>query len=196
MTDRSDTELLRAWADGDREAGAELFDRWFPAISGFFRTKVAGGAGLDVQDDLVQSTFTACIESSATFRAEGTFRSWLFGIAYNVLRRHWERSRRDARIDFGTVSLHDLAPGAPSVLDLDARRARLLHAMRRLPLQLQTALELYYWESMSAAEIARTLELPEGTVRTRLRRARGLLAARLAEDGAPADLLPPSPDPD
>lgn len=195
MTDTDDTELLRAWGEGDREAGAELFDRWFPAISGFFRTKVAGDAGLDVQDDLVQSTFTECLRARASFRGEGTFRSWLFGIAYNVLRRHWERSRRDARIDFGTVSVHDLSPGAASVLDLDARRARLVDAMRRLPVELQTALELYYWESMGAPEIARALELPEGTVRTRLRRARALLATRLADDGATADLLPPDRDP-
>lgn len=195
MGDRADVELFAAWAGGDAHAGAELFDRWFQPISAFFRTKVAASAGLHVQDDLVQTTFATCLEARESFRGEGSFRSWLFGIAYNVLRRHWERTHRDARVDFGTVSLHDLAPGAPSLLDADARRAQLLGAMRHLPLQLQVALELYYWESMTAAEIGRALEIPEGTVRTRLRRGRSLIAERLADDGVGVDALAALPEP-
>ena len=60
-------------------------------------------------------------------------------------------------------------------------------ALRRIPLELQVALELYYWEGMAGPELAAALDLPEGTVRTRLRRGRQLVREQLTELGAPAD---------
>ncbi|MBL4683282.1 MAG: sigma-70 family RNA polymerase sigma factor [Nannocystaceae bacterium] len=170
-----DTELLARWTGGDTEAGGILFDRYFAAIARFFRNKVADS--LAVQDDLVQSTFTACLESSARFRGEGSFRSFLFSIAYNVLRRHYEHRRRDARVDFGSVSVHDLAKGASSLLAEHAELALLTDALRRLPVQLQTAIELHYWEGASMVEIGAVLQWPTGTVKSRLRRARAQLRA-------------------
>jgi RNA polymerase sigma-70 factor (ECF subfamily) len=57
----------------------------------------------------------------------------------------------------------------------------LLHALRRLPMDHQITLELYYWENLSGSELAEVLEVPEGTVRGRIRRAKTLLEASLAE---------------
>ena len=175
----SDAELLAQWADGERRAGAELFDRYFGPISRFFRHKVSGT--LQEQDDLVQTTFTSCLSAAPRFRGEGSVRSFLFSIAYNVLRRHYEHRARDARVDFGTVSIHDLAPRPSTALGRKAEVAVLIAAMRRLPVELQTALELHYWEETTVAEIAVVLELPVGTVKSRLRRARTLLAALVTE---------------
>ena len=165
--------MLAQWAAGDRQAGAELFDRYFSAISRFFRHKVSGT--LQEQDDLVQATFTACLSAAPRYRAEGSVRAFLFSIAYNVLRRHYDNRARDARVDFGTVSIHDLAPGPSTAMGRQAEIAILIAAMRKLPVELQTALELRYWEETTVAEIAVVLELPVGTVKSRLRRARTLL---------------------
>ena len=55
----------------------------------------------------------------------------------------------------------------------------MLHALRAIPIDLQIALELFYWEKLSAPELAEVLEIPEGTVRSRLRRAREALEQRL-----------------
>lgn len=178
-TPESDAEVLAQWAAGDRRAGAELFDRYFAAISRFFRHKVSGT--LQEQDDLVQATFTACLSAAPRYRGEGSVRSFLFSIAYNVLRRHYEHRARDARIDFGTVSIHDLAPGPATAVGRKAEVAVLIAAMRRLPVELQTALELHYWEETTVAEVALVLELPVGTVKTRLRRGRALLAEQLQQ---------------
>ena len=65
----------------------------------------------------------------------------------------------------------------------------LLEGLRRIPVELQVALELHYWEQMSDAEIARALDMPLGTAKSRIRRARQLLGERMAELAAsPAEL--------
>jgi len=181
-----DHELHRRWLDGDLTAGAALFDRYFDPITRFFRHKI-GAASTAVHDDLIQTTFTTCVEVRERFRGEGSFRSYLFGIAYNVLRRHLEQRARDIQLDLGTASLQDLAPGVATRAGERAEQALLHTALRALPVDLQLALELFYWESMSAREIGEILRIPEGTVRSRVRRARTLLRERLAalaDDGA------------
>ena len=75
-------------------------------------------------------------------------------------------------------SAADLAAG-PSTLFGKRREERLLlEALRRIPLDSQVVLELYYWEEMSAAQTAAVLDLPEGTVRGRVKRAKDLLQPR------------------
>ncbi|MCA9682084.1 MAG: RNA polymerase subunit sigma-70, partial [Myxococcales bacterium] len=66
MSDRStDAELFESWSRGDARAGSELFDRHFAAIARFFRNKVTHDF-----EDLIQQTFTACLEARANFRRE------------------------------------------------------------------------------------------------------------------------------
>jgi predicted RNA polymerase sigma factor len=65
----------------------------------------------------------------------------------------------------------------------------LLQALRRIPMDHQIVLELYYWERMTAAEVARVLDVPEGTARTRIRRAKQLLEEQMARLVADKQLL-------
>jgi RNA polymerase sigma-70 factor (ECF subfamily) len=178
-----DASLLRRWADGDRAAGGELIDRWFVPIGRFFRNKVADD--LAVQDDLVQATFAALLEAAPRYRGEGSFRAFLFSIAFNMLRKHYDRGRRDAVIDFGATSVHDLGKGPFSQLAERGDHALVLAALRELPIALQTALELSIWEGLTAAEIGIATGEPEGTIKTRLRRAKALLREKV--EAATAD---------
>lgn len=172
----SDDALLAAWREGDNGAGEQLFDRYFATLTRFFRNKG------DAVDDLIQSTLLGLLESHARYRGEGSFRSFVFGVAYNTLRGHYRRAARDAdRLDFGVTSLFDLADGPSGVLaDVEEQRL-VLQALRRIPIEHQVLLELYFWEPLSAAEIAAAMDLPEGTVRTRIRRAKALLRTAIAE---------------
>jgi RNA polymerase sigma-70 factor (ECF subfamily) len=170
----TDEQLVDAWRGGDDGAGEELFDRHYDTIVRFFRNKVG-----DRLDDLVQATFMAILEAPGAYRGEGSFRGYLFGVAYNVLRRHFRDARRDQKLDPAVTSVHALGVAASVALDRDREHRRLLEALRRIPIEHQTLLELYYWESLSASAIAGVLEVPEGTVRTRLRRARSLLEQEL-----------------
>ena len=179
----TDAELLAAWRAGDATAGQRLFDRYFDPLYRFFRHRTRDGA-----QDLVQRTFLACLEGLETFRGEGSFRGWLYGIARKQLLRHWRERRREERLDFGSVSLADLE--TPSrVLGGAEEQRLLLEALRRLPLDLQIAVGLHYWERLSGPEIAQALEIPQGTVRSRLRRARERLREQLEALATSAEVL-------
>lgn len=168
-------DLLGRWRDGDRAAGGVLFERHFGVVARFFRNKVADGGA-----DLIQRTFLDAMTAVANYRGEGTFRGFLLGVAQNVLRHHYRsQARHDDRIDFGTVSVFDLGPGAHTLVAKRCEERVLLEALRRLPIEHQIVLELYFWENLSAAEIGQAIGAPEGTVRTRVRRAKQLLEALL-----------------
>jgi RNA polymerase sigma factor (sigma-70 family) len=164
-----DAELFERWCAGDERSGATLFDRHFSAMSRFFRNKVA-----DEFEDLVQQTFTACLESRDRFRRDSSFRTYLFAIANNVLRNHY-RSRQRDRVDLTDVSAHDLAPGPSTVVAKAREQKLLLESLRRIPIELQVILELYYWEDMTAKAIGEVVGDSEYTVRNRLRRGKELL---------------------
>jgi RNA polymerase sigma factor (sigma-70 family) len=166
---RSDAELFERWCGGDERSGAELFDRHFAGISRFFRNKVT-----DEFEDLVQQTFTACLESRDRFRQDSSFRTYLFAIANNILRNHY-RSRRRDRVDLTEVSAYDLAPGPSTVVAKVREQQLLLESLRRIPVELQVILELFYWEGMTAKAIGEVVGESEYTVRNRLRRGKELL---------------------
>jgi RNA polymerase sigma factor (sigma-70 family) len=162
-----DDELLHAWRAGDAHAGSQLFERHVQLLVRFFRNKVDRGV-----EDLIQTTFLACMESQHRFEGRGEFRSFLLGIARHKLLQHYQAERTMREIDFGNESVADLAPGISTALGQRAEEELLLQALRSIPLDLQVLLELYCWESMTAREIAEALALPEGTVRSRIRSAR------------------------
>jgi RNA polymerase sigma-70 factor (ECF subfamily) len=171
----ADRELLAAWRGGDKEAGIRLFERHYDSVACFFRNKVSGSI-----DDLVQNTFLGCVESLQRFREDSSFRTYLFGIAKHLLYEHYRVSRRDAgRFDVQVMSSADLSPGAGTLIVERQEEELLLLALRHIPVEHQVLLELYYWESQRAQDIAELLGVPEGTVRTRLRRAKQLLAVQL-----------------
>lgn len=170
-----DRELLDAWARGDRRAGNQLFQRHFEALYRFFHAKVPGGV-----DDLIQRTFLALVERAADLSPTAELRPYLFGIARHILYRRFREERRDGRyFDPLQTSAADLG-GSPSALADQREQLRLLHAaLLAIPVEHQIVLELYFWEEMSAAQIAVVLEVPEGTIRSRIRKAKDLLRAAL-----------------
>lgn len=177
MTGGDDHALLAAWQGGDEAAGAELFRRYYAQVLRFFRSKVGPQA-----PDLVQRCFLGCLEARARIREGANFRSFLFGVARNVLLMHFRGSRRDRdHIDFTQRSAEDLGASPTSILAREREAQLLLQALRSIPLEYQIVLELYYWEGLNSREIADMDDTPEPTIRTRLRRAKLRLEQRLAE---------------
>lgn len=184
-TPEDEFELLKRWqagGDGSGRAGEILFDRYFPAIARFFQSKCT-----DAVEDLVQETFLAV--QKARDRIEKTsFRNYLFGTAHNVLRVHLRRRHED-RFDSRQMSVADLDPGMSSMIAATDEQRVLQLALQRVPLDDQIVLELRFWEGMTGPEIAEVLELPEGTVRTRLRRSLQRLEQTIAQIEASPELL-------
>jgi RNA polymerase sigma factor (sigma-70 family) len=167
----SDHQLLLAWRGGDRRAGSVLFDRHFASLRRFFHNKACNESEVE---ELIQRTFTAGVESAERFRGDASFKTWLLAIARNILREWIRESLREGadEHEVDEVSSERRGPGLSSRLDVQREHKLLLAALRRLPLESQLLLELFYWEELTAAELAEVLGVPEGTVRTRLRKAK------------------------
>ncbi len=180
VSDEDDFALLSRWRDGDRSAGEQLFQRQFAHLYRFFASKCDG----DI-DELVQSTLIACLNAREQFRADATFKAYMFTVARHELYKYLRTRRRDQeRLDFSTVSVADLATTVGTRIARDQAHRRLLDALRELPVEQQTLLELYYWEDLDIATLATIFDAPPPTIRTWLYRARQQLKDRLDADEA------------
>jgi RNA polymerase sigma factor (sigma-70 family) len=170
-----DLQLFELWQRGDRSAGNSLFGRHFKGLYRFFANKVQ-----DDIDELIQETFLACVSSRDRFRKKSSFRTYLFTIARNELYTYLQRRKRSQDLlDFGVTSLMDMGISPTGRFDHNHRNNLLLQALRSLPLEQQVLLELYYWEEMSTAELAETLDIAIDAVKARLFRARNTLRKNL-----------------
>ncbi len=166
-----DLGLLARWREGDRAAGEALFERHFESLYRFFRNKCQGPDC----DELVQATLLACLDAQQQFRGHANFRTFLFGIARNKLYRYYRDRKRDDGLALSVTSVADLITTPGTVLARDQAHRTLLAALRELPVEQQTLLELHYWEEMDTVELAVVFEVPAATIRTWLFRARGKL---------------------
>jgi RNA polymerase sigma-70 factor (ECF subfamily) len=182
----SDEELLEAWCGGNRNAGETLLRRHFDPLLAFFRRKLDDPG---VVADLVQRTMLATLRGREGFRADASFRSWLFAIARNELFHELRRMKKHPElVDFGEVSVAELSGMGPNTMLGKLQNARLLlEALRRIPLDLQIAIELTYWEGLSATEVAAVLDIKVGTVKSRIRLAREKLQKAMLELGSAVD---------
>jgi len=182
-TDRvPDAELLRQAAAGDARAFTELFRRRHPDV---FRFVLHLTGSVEIAEDVVQDVFMVVVRDGARYDAgRATVAAWLCGIARNLVRQRLERDRRLTPVDFAD-------DGEPSAIDNGAvdplaglLRAERIETLRRavqaLPLPYREAVVLCDLQEMSYEEAAAVVGCPVGTVRSRLHRARTMLAARPA----------------
>jgi RNA polymerase sigma-70 factor (ECF subfamily) len=175
--DRADDELLAAWRDGDRTAADVLVQRHIASLYRFFEPRVGSHTA-----DLVQRTFMAAVEARDRVEDGLRFRAFLFGIARNLLLMHQRSAARKGRvIDDEPITGVDLGPTPSRVASLRQQQSLLLRALRRLPLDMQITLELFYWEELSRTEIAAVLGVEANTIKSRLQRARTQLKDLICE---------------
>lgn len=165
--DARDLELLARWRAGDTRAGSQLLKRHFATLHRFFSSKAH-----DHVEDLIQQTFEACVHARDSFRGDASFRAYLFGLARGQLHEYLRKHRRRASIDFTTTSVMDMRLSPSGALAQHEQGRLLSSALQRVPIDQQIALELKYWEDLSAPEIAQVLGIPENTVYSRLNRAK------------------------
>ena len=146
----------------------------------------------DDAEDLVQETLVRAISGSRTFRPNGDLRSWLFGILHNVhvngVRREQVRARGASAIE--AMAYGQLPPNQPDHVEL----TRTIEAFSTLPDEQRRVLTLVAVEGMSYQEAARQLDIPLGTLMSRLARGREALRVEMGHremgqrDRAPAAL--------
>jgi RNA polymerase sigma-70 factor (ECF subfamily) len=135
----------------------------------------------DAADDLVQDTLQRALEKWRLWQRERDLRPWLFSIMHNL---HVDGRRRDHRVDFRDDD--DLPLPVQRAEQQDGLELRdLERALALLPVDQREVLLLVGLEELSYAEVARALQIPQGTVMSRLSRARIRLKALLAGEAAP-----------
>jgi len=171
-----DLALLAGWRAGDQAAGQALFERHFASLYRFFQNKV------DDTDELVQATLLACLHAKDQFRGDASFRTYLFSIARNKLYRYLRDRRRSIIVDVSSTSVAEVVTTLRTVIARDQAHRALLDALRALPIDQQTLLELYYWEELDTHELADVFEVRVGTIQTWLFRARARLRELLVHN--------------
>jgi RNA polymerase sigma-70 factor (ECF subfamily) len=136
---------------------AELFERYHEAV--FRHITLMLGRDRTAVDDVAQETWLRIHRGLKAFEGRSGFYAWACRIASNEVKRWWERNRRP------TV----MGP-EPSVDPREGiERDDLVHqALQRIPEEMRQTLLLYLWEGFSVAEVAHALDVPEGTVKSRL----------------------------
>jgi RNA polymerase sigma-70 factor (ECF subfamily) len=181
IAEMSDEALLAACGTGDASALGALFDRFHVAVYRF-----AGRLPITddlARDDLVQATFLEVRRAARSFHGTSSVKTWIFGVAANVA-RHTLRAERRRRVHQARYC--EQLTAAPELLDAQLERrkllARIAEALAALPADQQIAFILCDLEQLPGVEVARVLEIPEGTLWRRLHTARKTV--RLAIDKA------------
>lgn len=179
-----DHRLLELWQAGDARAGEALVERYFHPLYSFFQTKLDTEA-----DELVQTTFLACLAAKDRFRRDSTFRTFLYGIAKNQLYAALRGKGKAGRnVELDASSIMDLVSTPRTKLSRNQDYERLVARLRSLPVEQQTLLELHYWSDVGIGELAAIFETPEVTIRSRLHRARNALRELLQADAATSEV--------
>jgi RNA polymerase sigma-70 factor (ECF subfamily) len=165
----TDEQLMLDVQRGLREAFEQLFDRYRAPLWRFFRRRVADAAKAE---ELAQDTFVAVLQGARRYEPRAPFRSYLFGIAYNILLA--ERRKASNR----PVERLDIEPAAPVLGDLE-EEMWVRGALGELDADDREMLMLREYEQLSYQEIADLKQMPLNTVRSRLFRARMALKAKL-----------------
>jgi RNA polymerase sigma factor (sigma-70 family) len=178
----SDVQVIAA-SRSEPHAFAIIFDRHYDAVHRYLARRV----GADLADDLAAEAFTDAFDFRARFDTARTdARPWLFGIATNLLRHHLRsearRLRAYARVD-RPPDIHEADGVIEARLDAERAGPMLAAALAQLSTDERDVLLLYAWADLRYEEIAEALQIPIGTVRSRLNRARGRLRELIGRSG-------------
>ena len=162
---------------GDSSAFEDIVRRWQgPLVNLAYRFCRDRGRA----EEMAQEAFLRAFRSLRTWRREAAFSTWLFALATNLYRSELRR------IPAKTLPLEDVAEprdprAADGGLEDEDRNRAVRRAVFTLPAKYREALTLFYFHEMDIASAARSLSLPEGTVKARLSRGREMLRAKLLQ---------------
>ena len=173
----TDERLMEAVATGNERAFEELYRRYARRLQGFFLLRTDDGAAAA---DFVQELFMRLWVARASYSKGRPVAPWLFTLAYNLLRN--DLRHRAVEAAWAEEAQHEAEPAeetAPVGLDdaeLDRAVAR---AVAGLPEAERTLFALRYEEGFALADVARIMDLPLGTVKSRLHRLTNVLRKKL-----------------
>ncbi|MBR3950603.1 MAG: RNA polymerase sigma factor [Bacteroidaceae bacterium] len=173
MRHTNDTLLIsRVMLFDDRRAFATLVEQHQPTIRRFFLHQTMGDEMLS--DDLAQETFIKLYYSIKQFKGLANLSTYLYRIAYNVLQDHLRRNRFTHTTDI----IPECVISTHNDTHIDITRA-----LQQLTPTERAAITLYYIDDRKVEDVASILQLPAGTVKSHLSRARNKIADFLKNNG-------------
>ncbi|HWP79423.1 MAG TPA: sigma-70 family RNA polymerase sigma factor [Candidatus Acidoferrum sp.] len=188
-TELDDLELVQSIVSGNKEAFAELVRRYQHKV---YSTALRMCCSREDAEDIAQEVFLKVYIGLPRFRAESNFSTYLYRVAMNTAIDHLRRKGampdttslyRDSEEGGYVIEPEDPAPSPLAMLEEQERNAVLRSAIEALPVNHREMIVLRDVNGLSYEEIGKILNLGEGTVKSRINRARARLRRDLAAFG-------------
>ena len=175
---QEEVSLLRASLDGDAEAWGEIVSRYKDAVYGLCLGFLRQPADAE---DIAQDAFIRAYTNLRRYHLEKRFSTWLFTIASNLCRNRLRYRRYHPVV----APPDQMLGGRDPAIEVarEDRHSQIRSGLDKLPYAYRAPLVLRFYNDLSYKEIAEVLSLPEGTVKTRIHRAKVQLKQVLEKDG-------------
>ncbi len=177
VRNQDEPDLIRLASRGDRHAFGEMVCRYREGVVNVVYRMCGDGA---LAEEAAQEAFLKAWQNLRRYNPRFAFRSWIYRIAINTALDALRRERPSVDID--AVPIAEQSDGPEASYEMQERSARVRQAVLGLPPVSRMALVLREYEGLSYREIADTLEVPLGTVMSRLSYARRQLREALQTD--------------
>ena len=164
ITAAADEELMRNTAAGNEQAFDELYKRHAQKLFGFFYKMLWGNKQL--AEDSVQEVFLKVIRYKENFDGERSFSTWLYAIAYNICKNEYRKHEMKNKLSVAPAET-ETASGEKAV-DLKRFAGAVKKELNGLDEEKKTLFLLRFEEQLSVPEISRIMDVPEGTVKSRI----------------------------
>ena len=171
-----EAQLIAQSQNGDRSAFSELVR---VHSKGVLNVVYRMCGDMLIAEDAAQETFIRAWQNLPSYRPQTPFRNWLYRIAFNAGMDMLRKEKRILPDDIEDLNLTDGQPGIESMVSQQERTKAVQKAIQSLPDASRAVLVLREYEGLSYQEISSTLDIPVGTVMSRLNYARNLLKAKL-----------------
>ncbi|MCC8036221.1 MAG: sigma-70 family RNA polymerase sigma factor [Rikenellaceae bacterium] len=185
-----DQSLVRMSLEGDTAAFEQLFNRYRDSIYQLYLLRT--GIGRDDADDILQEIFIKVYLKLHRYNAEYTFGQWIYTIARNTFIDYVRKKREDIPLDtfsegYPSGSPSSAIPTPEESFISSQQKAQLEHHLGKMTPRYRKLIELRFFRDLSYEEIAAELNIPMGTVKTQIHRAREQLCRSITEH---SDILP------
>jgi len=178
MQAATDDQLMQRCVDGDEVAFGEIVDRYKHALINYLTHLVRSR---DRAEEVAQDAFVRLYRNVSKYRERERLGPYLFRIATNLVVSEVRREKRwSLLLPRLNASTSQIAPSPDATLLVDEIQRQVSAALERLPVKYRAPLVLFEIEEWPYDEIAKVLEIPSGTVKSRISRARELLRRHLA----------------
>jgi RNA polymerase sigma-70 factor, ECF subfamily len=173
----SDSELMQQIVSGNQFAFNELYHRYKDRMYYYFFRMLGNSA--ELANDFLQELFMKIIEKPESFNAIYNFSTWLYSVANNMCKNEYRRQavRKEYQSIESTETKLDFI--SETTIEPDQLIEKIFQTLNELGEEHQSAFLLRYREGFSIREVAEILQLPEGTVKSRLHYAKKLVAEKL-----------------